>query len=408
MTRPIKPRGNHDHFGVYQIGDYRTYSKLEAIEVSAKTRLELKWNFNRESFDHFDWQTEPPETLEFWYAERARQLRETYDYLVLMYSGGPDSWNVLKAFVDNNIYIDEIAHFVVEEGTACASDSVANHEIHVTAIPTVTKLIENNPTYKTTKHRIIDGGPTIIQRLQDVNKWDHWYQEGSTFFGPWATALGELRDIDSSYKDLAERKKSVCFVWGYDKPLITTNQNKFSLLFVESGMHSLVKPKYQMQNRDWQFDEAFYWTPDMPEITCKQGHIIKRFLENVDSTWVDNFYVKYYDPTADETSTYKVRYTKNNKTYELSEHGAHRLIYPGWDVNSIVCPKAPSSLFSTKDNWWYNSNANGKDWYVKGIVHLRKHIREIHPDWWWQIKPDAKTGVYRGGLTGCKITYPLN
>lgn len=410
MARPIKQRSNHDHFGFYQIGKYRTYSKLEAIEISARTGLELKWNFNQEVFEQFDWKTEPPGTLEFWYAERARQIREAYDYVVLMYSGGPDSWNVLKTFVDNNIYIDEIAHYITVDSTGSTPDSDENKEIYATAYPIAKQLIENNPTYRTTKHKIIDAGPTIIQRLKNINKWDHWYQEGTTFFGPWATTLGEIRDIDPSYKDLAERKKAVCFVWGYDKPTIVTNQNKFSVLFAENGMHSLVKPKYQMQNRDWQIDEAFYWTPDMPEITCKQSHIIKKFLENIDDAWVDDYYVKYHNPLVEETPTYKVRYTKNNKTYELSEHGAHRLIYPGWDTTSIVCPKSPGVLFSTKDQWWYNSNVEGlnRNSFIKGVVHLRQQINKLHPKWWWELSPDKKTGVYRGGINPCKVTYQLN
>jgi len=48
------------------------------------------------------------ESLDFLYALRARQLREKYDYLVLYFSGGADSTNILKTFIDNNIFLDEI------------------------------------------------------------------------------------------------------------------------------------------------------------------------------------------------------------------------------------------------------------------------------------------------------------
>ena len=38
----------------------------------------------------------------------AQQLREKYDYIVLAYSGGADSCNVLNSFLDNGIPIDDI------------------------------------------------------------------------------------------------------------------------------------------------------------------------------------------------------------------------------------------------------------------------------------------------------------
>ena len=43
------------------------------------------------------------------YVERCNQLRDKYDYLVLHYSGGSDSHNILHTFLTNNIKLDEIS-----------------------------------------------------------------------------------------------------------------------------------------------------------------------------------------------------------------------------------------------------------------------------------------------------------
>ena len=44
-----------DKFGYYSIGDYCTYSKLEAIELHQKLNMHPKWHFNDCVFGNFDW-----------------------------------------------------------------------------------------------------------------------------------------------------------------------------------------------------------------------------------------------------------------------------------------------------------------------------------------------------------------
>ena len=36
MVRPITKKHNLDHWGFYQVGEIKTYSKIEAIEISGK------------------------------------------------------------------------------------------------------------------------------------------------------------------------------------------------------------------------------------------------------------------------------------------------------------------------------------------------------------------------------------
>ena len=98
-----------DKFGFYQVGDRKTYSKFEAIEWQNTTGIFPEWNFNKVIYDNLDWQTEPSVDLWTLYKARARQIRETYDYVVLWYSGGSDSHNFLLAWLDAGLKIDEIA-----------------------------------------------------------------------------------------------------------------------------------------------------------------------------------------------------------------------------------------------------------------------------------------------------------
>ena len=55
-----------------------------------------------------DWTQPSRIPLTTLYKIRAQQLRDKYDYLMLMFSGGADSTTVLHSFVLNNIHLDEV------------------------------------------------------------------------------------------------------------------------------------------------------------------------------------------------------------------------------------------------------------------------------------------------------------
>lgn len=409
MTRPISLKPNLDHFGFYQVGPYKTYSKLDALEISAKTGIDLKWNFNDEVYSKFDWKTEPPGTLDFWYAERARQIREKYDYIVLWYSGGADSWNILQAFVDNNIYIDEIAHYIVHDNTSVSLDQPFNEEVVKTSYPTVKKLIESNPLYKTTKHRVVDGGPKLIEKISSVNPYDYFYQEGNYFFGAWGTTLADIQHTDD-YQKLINKEESVCFLWGYDKPWMqVTKEGKFQIRFSELSSAMYARPKDSWDKTKGKFDEAFYWTPDMPEITCKQAHVIKRYVDSLSLANVDNFYLKRVNQPSTH-STFCLNFYKDDQLFELTNHGLHRLIYKGWDVNSIVCNKPSSPLLSDKDRWWFSDTSDSRSsWYLKGVIHLRDHIKKIQPNWWVESGDYRNNpSTFKASIKLCRNLYDIN
>ena len=98
-----------DKFGYYRVGEKTTYSKLEAIEWSRQNNISVQFVFNDKIFSAIDWTQEPTTPLWEMYKDRARQIREAYDYVVLWYSGGSDSHNMLWAWIEAGLKIDEIA-----------------------------------------------------------------------------------------------------------------------------------------------------------------------------------------------------------------------------------------------------------------------------------------------------------
>jgi len=410
--RPSLLKTNKDHWGFFQVGEFKTYSKLEAIEISGKTGADIHWNYNDQVFATFDWTKEPPGSLDFWYGARAQQLRDTYDYLVLMYSGGADSHNMLTAFVKNNIFVDEIAQFFALDGSSNDKMSEVNKEVFVTSAPITQRLIETNPTYRNTVHRMIDGGKWQTKVLLQEDCWDYWYTQSNAFYNPWGLMMGRLKEIEPAYQALADQGKKICFLWAHDKLNLGLDKNNNLLIdMCDFGMSSMVHPRTQMQNDLTHMDEAFYWTPDMPELACKQAHVVKRFIANFSHAQADNLNVvdESHAQLLRDRKMLSVPITCDKTVYHLTIRGIHSLIYPYWDHNTVVTPKPPSAFFGSKDAWLRENSAPNtgyRTWYPKGVVWLRDTVLKNRPDLWWE-RPATKNSLYGGGLAVFRKKYRI-
>jgi hypothetical protein len=186
-----------DQFGYYSVGDIKTDSKFEAIEMHARTGQHFNWHFNQFYYGMHNWLAEPAEPLKELYRQRAQEIRDQYDYVVLFYSGGADSWQVLNAFVENDIKIDEIVHCHNYKAVNSKSDYTMTEEIFFTAIPAVEKLLERYPHIK---HRVIDISDTVDRLLERPDiKFDYAYL-GKGLWSLNALARSYIRDDIEDYK----------------------------------------------------------------------------------------------------------------------------------------------------------------------------------------------------------------
>lgn len=405
---------NKDQFGFFQVGDLKTYSKLEALEYAAVVKQPVIWNFNADKFSKYPWHIEPPLSLEHYYAERARQLREKYNYLVLWYSGGADSHNVLMSFVKNNIFVNEIAQYHSMKGSKDDRTTNMNQEVFETSIPTTQKLLETNPLYKNTKHTVIDLTDLMTTLYSDVNnKWDNYYH-ANTYVAPGALARTYMREKIPHFKNLIDQGFDVCFVWALEKPQITLEDKKFYLNF-KDGFDGSVSARTQRLGREWEHDEFFYWSPDCPDLIAKQAHVVKNYLEKLTPADVDNFYVVdkpyLFDINGVNVNLLELSSTVhvNGKLYSLTNQGLHRLIYPDWDPTTIVASKPASLIFNIRDQWWFNSaNGNiGQRHFGQSVVWWRNHVCKLDPSMWWEFKFDRKKTPYSGGIKSIKNSYFL-
>lgn len=372
-----------DKFGFYQVGDFRTYSKVEAIELSNKIGKPLHWNFNDLQFSAYDWTVEPTESLKELYQRRARQIRERYDYIVLWWSGGADSYTMLRAFVDAGLFVDELATFHNYGGDG-DWDSYLNSEVKRMAMPVAQEILSNSPNTKFRLVELSDLQKNLYDK--DGNRFDFLYKANAVFSPNQLARTRYIRETEKDYQDLFAQGKRVCFVWGMDKPRISYElDGRYAIRFVDI-LDNCVNPETQRLNRPWENDEFFYWSPDSKDLLCKQAHVIVRYLKNIPEQDVKSRWLM--------TKPNALGFGKfNGRTMFLTNDGLHRLIYEDWNPDNYSSGKHTYlMMWSPRDEWYLkDTNAEHTQIYSDGL----KKLNELVGNNW------VKRGGITRGLTTC-------
>lgn len=328
-------------FGYYQCLNKKFFSKIEAMEYADRYNSSISFHYNDHVFSQQDWHHEPTQTLTELYLQRATQLRSQYDYIVLFYSGGADSHNMLESFVHAGVHIDEIASF---HSYAADHDkqSSFNREVFETAVPYVENLKKQKRLSETTQHRLIDQS----QLIADFTKQMHWqdfpYLANSTISIN-NMSRADLRTYVTDWQDIINQGKRLCLIWAHDKPRIHHLNGQFHLFFMDI-FDNCVSTKLQHLAHPGYFDEMFYSTPDFPQLVIKQAHVISKFLQTCD---INHPYV-----TKDVTGLGHVM--KDSQAYWLTQDAQSLIIYPWFDPGLYYEPKPRDILYSQRDRWFWS------------------------------------------------------
>jgi hypothetical protein len=354
-----------DIFGYYTVGDFKTYRKLEAIEAEIKTGIHPKWNFNDRVYSALDWSTEPELSLEELYRNRALQLREKYDYLILWYSGGADSDAVLNAFVDNGILIDEVASFVNYAATGDQHD-FCNGEIFNVAAPKIKRLQQKFPLMK---YRVIDVCKPLVDYFTNDNVSRDWAYDLNTVVAGLNASKQHIHKRVPEWQTLFDQGKRVAFITGSDKPrLFQDSAGDYYFRFIDLFDNSVTAGQ-QSTNPEWFNPEFFFWSPDAPLIVIKQAHVVKNFLR----------YATEHDPRFTLKRNGLAFKVINGQQHWLTVEGLHWLIYPGWKPIPYQI-KNISPIFSQRENWFRNLPDTDKaiKVYKSGLINRWNLV----PDYW--------------------------
>ena len=373
-----------NRLGYYIVNGIQFTSKVDALIYATTVKSRVQWEFNSSTFRRVPWEINPTETLGEIYKRRALQLREKYDYLVLNYSGGADSQNILDAFLDNNIKLDEIiVRWAVtgEKGLYVPSNVSRATNYHsewdLTALPEMKRLSLSHPEIKIQFYDYTDDA------LKFYNDNDPWFQMLSgAQFGPshisrYATGLDRYQDM------FVEKGLRGCQIFGTDKPRIMFDNNTFYTYFLDI-IGGTTRHLYRY-NDEYNPLELFYWTPDMPEIVHKQAHVVMEFFKKN----------RNLIPVIMKSNM--LDYTMRNTLETI----VRSLVYPTWNHSKFQAPKPTSVFYCEYDDWFFKNAESGAmdnrplQIWKAALDHVTKNIDKK----WFNIDERGREDGFVGMLS---------
>tara|TARA_Y100001963_G_scaffold156180_1_gene249139 strand:- start:1096 stop:2151 length:1056 start_codon:yes stop_codon:yes gene_type:complete len=277
-------------------------------------------------FIKLDWTVEPKESLDFLLAERAKQLRDRYDYIRFWYSSGSDSETVLQSFIKNNVFIDEIVS--VAQGSSNNLETLeSDREIQRRAIP---NLKRKYSALKGTKITILKADHNDYKRV--LSHQDFQLISGDITIRPMhypSTAyfvFPQLQEVHNKYSN-------VCNLIANMKPRL----HKINNIFYTYHYDTEVSRFLLAQDIDF-----FYTSSDFPKLHLKQLHVLKN-------------YFKFKYPDTDEA--------------EIHESSVYK-----YDIEDATRVKIDRSID------WLKHDPDKKDGFSAGvtILKVRQSVKEFY------------------------------
>lgn len=268
---------NIDDLCWYEVGGRRHYNKLEALFDHINSQQPLRFNVNDEEYSKHNWSVEPTPSLEELYARRAIQIRNKYDYLVLHFSGGSDSCNILETFIRNKIFIDEIIvrgsyRFCSGKAGVVTMDDMYS-EIFNQSVPLAEWAKEHHfPHMKI----------TVVETSEIVNDFfknaTDWLEQGLCWLTPGSILKSRQDILAPHWQHLSDSGKKIAHINGAEKPKIYQEKNYFYTRWLDSeiaGWNTVKHGKDQLP----QYIECFYRGRHTIELQIKQLHVLKNFIK---------------------------------------------------------------------------------------------------------------------------------
>lgn len=336
--------------GHYQIKDQLFVNKHQAMveAVNNHNNEKISYHFFDEVWAKFNRDLIGQYSLSELYRQRAQQLRNQYDYLILYFSGGADSYNVLRSFCDNNIHLDEVCVKWCSEIFSSNTHIYTPNTVDLTSYnylsewdfaikPVLEWLAQHHPTIKIT---ILDwfrdkDSDTVERAFEIVN---HFHDCEINSLAVWSP--NEQSQLESG--------RTVGSIYGVDKPslFLDSTTQQWNLFFSDTTV-AMGTPN---PNNVWG-TEYFYITPNMPELIFEMAYSLIAAARH------DNLLNRVLDmKTANSMSEFQIR-------QKIVRH----VLYNNW-TDRFQCFKPTIKERSDKHFWIYRS---------RELDHYRNLYEEI-------------------------------
>lgn len=345
--------------GHWSVGGRKFINKYDALVYASTSAQPVQFCYFDSAWQNFDRSLLGKFTLKELYKQRAQQLRDSYDYLVLYFSGGADSHNVLRSFLDNGIHLDEIcvkwAKDVIDrdiynpntqEKTALNYLSEWDYAIK----PVLEEVSQKFPNIRI---EIVDW----FKKRSDIGNEEvfklvnHWHDVEVPSLAVWSP-----REIE-----LSEKGKKVAGIYGVDKPQTYFEGRNAYLFFLDSAV-TMGTPCPQNPFGT----EYFYWSPKFPLLTFEMANV------TVDAFKINAELMELGFTSEEKQDARKFMYKIGQQQKQL-----RHIIYDNW-TDRFQANK-PDQLDRSDKHFWlwkYNELEKFKDGYVDVSNEHYKNVND--------------------------------
>lgn len=332
--------------GFWQVDNKKFINKYDALLESTRTGIEVKYIFFDSAFRYYKKDNLGKYTLNELYKHRAQQLRDKYDYLILYFSGGADSYNVLRTFIDNDIKLDEVCvkwcsitkKANVEIYTPNQADSTAENylsEWDYAIFPVLNGLRKNNPEIHI---EIVDWMPTVEKEIDPnvFNLVNHWHD----------LELPAMVAFSPNEAKMTARGKRVGAIYGVDKPRTFFREGNAYMWFSDGATTMGVPNPINVYGTEY-----FYWTPNMPLLAYEMARVAIVWQlsdRNIFNQCAYTQELKDHSVRTDDSSYFK-------NAYQYQESNLRSLLYTTW-TNRFQSDKPIIQDRRDKHKWIYEND----------------------------------------------------
>ena len=242
---------------LYQVGEYRTYSKIDAFLAANRDWNRVHFNFMASTFANRDW-SRPLESWQDLMRRRCQELRDRYSYLRLWFSGGWDSSTVLHTFIEHGIRLDELA---IYDRQFFDGDSEVAPAIEYA------RMIQQQYMPQV-KLSFIPIGVDHSEQIYDRYGSQWILTPGCSLMFPKTHRYFMEQELDA-FAPVRSDSDRVGNIWAHDKPKVMLWDNKWYSFQVDASMIGHFKTDC----------ELFFCTASMPELYIQQSHMAIDFFE---------------------------------------------------------------------------------------------------------------------------------
>lgn len=235
----------------YQVNGQAFNNIYLALHRCWKTGADLAFYCNDTEYDKYNWALEPDQSIELLMDTHALNLRNKYQRLILLWSGGTDSHTIYNVFRRNNIHIDEI---IIKASAHSAGFPEINHE-----------WIQKNHPDPTTIITRYDDHDLELRALDVPNEDWIWRDKGDLLkYGMTSGGDGVKHLCDRNHAG-----KTYIAICGYEKP---------RLIYRNGNWHSRQLDIVLRPTMGHDYIHHFFLEP---LIHIKQSHMVKHAVKKL-------------------------------------------------------------------------------------------------------------------------------